>query len=106
MNVTGWVGNQSVLRVILFFRVIGGPVHDGPRSVLGAFGGIEQQYGYVGEELLHLGQLRAGASRQHALRTQGAFQGLSRAVVCSQALERGRPKGAANTAKVGYVLRE
>ena len=69
--------------------------------MLGAFGGIEQQYGYVGEELLHLGQLRAGASRQHALRTQGAFQGLSRAVGVFAGFGAGQTKGGSQYSKGG-----
>jgi hypothetical protein len=48
--------------------------------VLGALGGIEQQYRHLGENLLHLGQRVDGAGRQHAPRAQGAFQGLGQAM--------------------------
>ena len=93
------------LRVSLFFtRVVGRPVNRGPRPVLGALGGVEQAHGHVGEDLLHPGQRVNGAGRQQALGAQGAFQGLGQAVGMLAGLERGRPKGAASTSKVGYVF--
>lgn len=82
------------LRVSLFFtRVVGRPLHDGPRPVLGALGGLEQQHGHIGEDLLQLGQRLDGAGRQHALRAQSAFQGLGQAMGMFAGLGAGQTKG-------------
>lgn len=56
---------------------------------------------HLGENLLHLCQRLNSAGRQHALRAQGAFQGLGQAVGVFTSLRAGQAKSSDQHVKGG-----